>query len=226
MSGIFFVLNVDSVNIAGYNVCIKGILLTVKGQNMSDKSYHHPNLREALIEAGIRLMNQGGYEKLSLREIAKQCDVSHTAPYRHFEGKDDLLRAMREYVEQQFVGILENAITEEDGEVTSMTEFGKAYVKFFAENPQYFTFFTKQDDIYVNISVKTGEMESNYRPFMIFREQACKFLTYHGVPPQMHLQQVMAMWAMVHGLAGTAMINGVHFDGDWAELTEQILKAT
>ena len=53
--------------------------------------YHHGNLREELIRCASNLCHQYGYEKLSLRSIAKEANVSQTAPYRHFETKVSLL---------------------------------------------------------------------------------------------------------------------------------------
>ncbi len=43
-------------------------------------SYHHGNLRQALIEAGIRIINEKGEDDLSLRKVAAACGVSHAAP--------------------------------------------------------------------------------------------------------------------------------------------------
>ncbi|NBS67250.1 MAG: TetR/AcrR family transcriptional regulator, partial [Betaproteobacteria bacterium] len=54
-------------------------------------SYHHGNLREALLEAGLELLRKDGAESLGLRELARQAGVSRTAPYRHFESKEALI---------------------------------------------------------------------------------------------------------------------------------------
>ena len=53
---------------------------------MADK-YHHENLRQELIDAGIRIINEVGEENLSLRGVASACNVSHSAPYAHFKDK-------------------------------------------------------------------------------------------------------------------------------------------
>ena len=160
---------------------------------MTSRPYHHENLRELLIEAGIKLMNEQGFANLSIREIAKQCGVSHSAPYRHFSSKEDLVNAMRQYVEARFVEILESTIEEEHGSFSSMIGFGKAYVKFFVENPEYYTFFTHQEEIYVNLSSQTGKIESNYKPFLIFKEYAYKFLTHHNIPQEKQFIKVTGM---------------------------------
>ena len=61
-------------------------------------SYHHGNLRQALIDAGIKLINENGEENLSLRKVAAACDVSHAAPYAHFKDKEELIDAIKENV--------------------------------------------------------------------------------------------------------------------------------
>ena len=44
-------------------------------------NYHHGNLRNALIEAGLKIINESGEDSLSLRKVAAACNVSHAAPY-------------------------------------------------------------------------------------------------------------------------------------------------
>ena len=52
---------------------------------MSDK-YHHGDLRNALIEEGIKMINTGGEESLSMRKLAEKCGVTMAAPYAHFKN--------------------------------------------------------------------------------------------------------------------------------------------
>ena len=53
--------------------------------------YHHGNLKENLIQQAVMACEESGWENISLRNLAKQLNVSQTAPYRHFETKEDLL---------------------------------------------------------------------------------------------------------------------------------------
>ena len=56
-----------------------------------EQSYHRDNLKDELIKNGLKLLNEEGYVNFPLRKVAKMCGVSHTAPYRHFKSKDDLV---------------------------------------------------------------------------------------------------------------------------------------
>ncbi|WP_172380713.1 TetR/AcrR family transcriptional regulator [Vibrio sp. Vb339] len=56
--------------------------------------YHHGNLREALINKAVELITEKGIESTSLRSIARELGVTHTAPMRHFKSKGDMLAAI------------------------------------------------------------------------------------------------------------------------------------
>ena len=58
------------------------------------KSYHHGDLKNALIKAGIEILAQEGVGELSLRKVAQKAGVSHTAPYAHFTDKQALIAAI------------------------------------------------------------------------------------------------------------------------------------
>ena len=66
-------------------------------------TYHHKNLKEELIEAGITLVAKEGLEGFSLRKVAAVCGVSHAAPYSHFENKDVLLEEMQNYKQSKLM---------------------------------------------------------------------------------------------------------------------------
>ena len=57
-------------------------------------TYHHGDLREALLQAAKALIGEAGIENLSLRKLAERAGVSRTAPYHHFSDKNDLLCAI------------------------------------------------------------------------------------------------------------------------------------
>jgi AcrR family transcriptional regulator len=58
------------------------------------KTYHHGDLKNALIKAGVDILAKDGVSGLSLRKVAKKAGVSHTAPYAHFTDKQALIAAI------------------------------------------------------------------------------------------------------------------------------------
>ena len=58
---------------------------------MAKRGYHHGNLRQALVEAALRLIEVKGPTGFTLSEAAKQAGVTPAAVYRHFEGQEDLI---------------------------------------------------------------------------------------------------------------------------------------
>src|SRR6185369_5283320 len=58
------------------------------------KTYHHGDLKNALIQAGVEILAKDGVGGLSLRKVALKAGVSHSAPYAHFTDKQALIAAI------------------------------------------------------------------------------------------------------------------------------------
>ena len=193
-----------------------------KVNNTEHKSYHHGNLEEALIEAGIEIITREGPESLSLRRVAATCGVSHAAPYKHFKDKDSLILAMRNHIAGKFTAVLEASLTENRGIENSMIHLAQAYLGFFMENPHYFTFFQSQPVGRVNLSDLSEP--SSYSPFEVFKGAALKWMDHFGVPPSRRNRALLSMWAMVHGTTSIATMRGIYYAGDWNKLLRDILE--
>src|SRR5260370_9776352 len=70
--------------------------MDVNTHRQRPKPYHHGDLRNALIQAGLELLSEGGGTALDLRKVAHRAGVSHAAPYRHFADKQALIAAINE----------------------------------------------------------------------------------------------------------------------------------
>lgn len=64
------------------------------GEILENRTYHHGNLRAALVEAGVQLARTGGPSAVVLRAVSREAGVSHNAAYRHFADHQDLLAAV------------------------------------------------------------------------------------------------------------------------------------
>ena len=108
--------------------------MTVR-KRAGQRPYHHGNLRDALIEAGLRLIEQKGVKGLTLREIGAIVGVSRTAAYRHFADKAALLAAICEAGFVQFAAALEAAKSSAAADFSSqLSALALAYVRFAAEH--------------------------------------------------------------------------------------------
>ncbi|MDE6627619.1 MAG: TetR/AcrR family transcriptional regulator, partial [Lachnospiraceae bacterium] len=107
-----------------------------------DKKYHHGDLKIQLIKTGLHMIQEDGINKLSLRKLAKLCNVSEAAPYSHFKNKGELLIAIQEYITEQLQKCLEAAYerTEYSNSPIAILNMGKAYVQFFIRYPEYYSF--------------------------------------------------------------------------------------
>lgn len=106
----------------------------MKKRKPKDK-YHHGDLRAALIECGIELIQRKGIEALTLREIGKRLGVSRSAAYRHFKDKDALLAAISQAGFIEFGSIVETAKREAgDGFARQMDAIAVAYAQFADEH--------------------------------------------------------------------------------------------
>jgi AcrR family transcriptional regulator len=100
--------------------------------------YHHGDLRQAVLEASLRLIAEQGIESLSLREVARRAGVTHQAPYHHFADKGALLDALAE----EGFGVLRDAMQAARAGLRDPAErlaaCGKAYIEFALGHPAYF----------------------------------------------------------------------------------------
>ncbi|KUG02753.1 transcriptional regulator, tetr family [hydrocarbon metagenome] len=190
---------------------------------MEKKRYHHGNLKECLIEAGIDLINKEGEKHFSLRKVAALCGVSNAAPYSHFKSKEELLITMQNYVTDQFTAELKKSIKGEDlDSPTAIIKLGKSYVMFFIRNPQYFEFLFSQSFVRVNLNLN-DDGSNNYPPFELLRKTTFRVLGKMGMPKEKIKDTVISEWATVHGLAAIATMEGISYDYDWEQKIEDII---
>jgi AcrR family transcriptional regulator len=190
---------------------------------MIEKQYHHGNLKNSLIEAGIELVNAEGEKYFSLRRVATMCGVSNAAPYSHFKNKEDLLEAMKNYVTEQFTEELTNSIKDEDlDNPYTLVKMGKSYVMFFVKNKQYFEFLFSQSCIRINLNID-NDNESNFPPFELLKELHFRILRQQGLTDEKIKDAIISAWATVHGLAAIATMKGIIYDKNWESKIEDII---
>ena len=191
--------------------------------NMSKDKYHHGDLKETLIKNGIKLLNEGGCDNCSMRKLASLCNVSHAAPYKHFKNKDEIIDAVMKYVLQELENALEDVADKYKDDSQRLTvELGKQYVKFMINNPDYLKILFLSD-FAAKIIVKDKNIESEFKAFNIFKENAIRAFKMCEIKEEDYTRNIVAMWAMVHGISIMIANKTVIFDGDVDKLVEDIL---
>jgi len=132
---------------------------------MTTKKYHHGDLKNALIQAGVKILAKEGVGGLSLRKVAKKAGVSHSAPYAHFPDKQSLIAAISTEGFKQLYTELDAAVSPYANDPRRQLAEGIwAYVQFAMNNTDTFNIMfsdvlEKEKDYpaYVESSRKTFE---------------------------------------------------------------------
>lgn len=160
------------------------------------ESYHHGNLREALLAAADELLVEAGVEALTWREVARRAGVSPGAPYHHFADKAALIAALArrhlDELDQQFQSVTEMLSDPHE----QLRELGMTYVTYALEHPAAFRLMFRPE--------KGSPFRDDPATEPVFRVvlrvvQACRT----GARPSSIRDEhaALAAWSMVHGLA-------------------------
>lgn len=175
----------------------------------SEKSYHHGDLRAALIAAAIEMLESG--EPFSMRAVARRAGVSQTAPYRHFADRAALENAVAvagfEDLTDELSAVLVSA-PEGAKPSETLSELGIAYVLFALRRPAEFRimFGNECDEADAERVVASRKLRSVLEGSLaaIFPEAEIADLS-------------IALWSMAHGLAF------LHLDGKlWPEPLDDV----
>lgn len=100
--------------------------------------YHHGDLKNTLIDVALAHISRDGAGSLSLREVARDAGVSHSAAYRHFANKENLLVAIAEQGFRQLGETLGAAAQAHAGDpARALQATGVAYVEFAISHPEH-----------------------------------------------------------------------------------------
>lgn len=106
---------------------------------MTARKYHHGDLKNALIQAGIEILSEQGLHGLSLRKVAQRAGVSHAAPYAHFTDKQALIAAISTEGYRKLYDRLSWAVEQNRSDpLRLLIEASWAYVQFALSEPAHF----------------------------------------------------------------------------------------
>jgi len=162
------------------------------------KSYHHGQLKEALITAANQLVEEKGAENFSMADACRLAGVSTAAPYRHFRDRNELLA---EVVNQGFRDLAEadqQAVQAAgEGTLEGIIEMGKSYVAFAARRPGVFRLMFGQNS---HVKQVEGVLEEGMECFGEVIRQVAIYCEARGRQDDAR-QVALRLWTFVHGAA-------------------------
>ncbi|TVQ84245.1 MAG: TetR/AcrR family transcriptional regulator [Micavibrio sp.] len=163
--------------------------------------YHHGDLRRALIDAGLQMLEFHGTEGLSLRRLAKALNVSQTAIYSHFKNKTELLAALAEIGFQQLAFQMLESITDPADPQQRILDLSVAYIGFALKNRAVFRlmFGAELADMkkFPTLAMTAG------KSYALFSAAVTDALKHNPDAPKRTATN--ALWSLVHGTAVLAV---------------------
>src|SRR5262245_8711689 len=104
------------------------------------RTYHHGNLRQALVDATLELVAEHGPEAATVRDAAKRAGVSPGAPFRHFPNRKALMTAVAEEAMGRLREEIAAALSKEtsDDPLARLRAVGGGYLRWATRNPTHF----------------------------------------------------------------------------------------
>ena len=166
---------------------------------MPKRGYHHGNLRQALVEAALHLIETKGPTGFTLSEAAKQAGVTPAAVYRHFAGREDLIAEAARQGYAIFGDVMQYAYDQgQPSAMASFTATGRAYLAFARNYPgHYIAMF--ESGISINRTPELATVAARARTVL---ERAADDLSRH-IPPEKRPPPAMFsahIWALSHGV--------------------------
>lgn len=169
------------------------------------RPYHHGNLREALVEAGVELARTGGPDAVVLRAVSRQAGVSHNAAYRHFADHDELLAAVAARCMAELAHLMSeraDAVRLRDPAARAQARIeaiGRAYIDFAVSEPGWFR------TAFAGHSAGLGEPAAapppEDDPYALLSARLDELVETGVLPAERRPGAEQAAWSMVHGLS-------------------------
>jgi len=171
------------------------------------QTYHHGDLRNALLIAAIELIEEHGSDQFIMVDAARRAGVSNAAPYRHFKDKDELLQAV---IDLGFLGLTEQialvAQQQRLGSMDTIIALGDSYVEYVTSRPQFYEL------MWGNVGASTdarNDVGLKSSGFYVLVEAIRAWGKTEQVTIDDPVQVATYLWAMVHGLVALTLHNHI-----------------
>jgi AcrR family transcriptional regulator len=166
-------------------------------------SYHHGDLRDALVRAARRILEKGGLVDLSLRRVARAAGVSPAAPYHHFADKQALLNAVAADGFAALRSEMLARMAKETDPAARLDASGVGYVVFAVENPSLFRLMFGSDG--QQLSADAALTKARELAYGVLQAAVAETSPDGTANPLTCLR----LWALVHGIAKLILEGGI-----------------
>lgn len=169
-----------------------------------------------MLEAAIRLIGEVGPTAFTLREVARRAGVSHNAPYRHFQDRDDLIAAVAAQGFRELTQAMLEAAASQTDALKRLKRAGLGYVTFALRRPEHFAvmFDAPMSKRRHPDSAAAGEQAfGTLLEFVKGCQQTAQ------LPSGDSVKMALLAWTMVHGIAKLGITHRLPFHSD-----SQVLK--
>ncbi|KIL42111.1 hypothetical protein SD70_02715 [Gordoniibacillus kamchatkensis] len=172
------------------------------------KQYHHGNLRQALIDAGLELIAEGHGAQIDLRKVARKVGVSHTAPYRHFADRNELMAAIAEEGLRNLADKVHRKIeTVPDDFLSKLEAFAREYVEFAIAHPQLMR------EMFSGINTDYDAHPTLRQALLYLFEPLVSTLKQSQAADEIakteYVHLTLIIWSMIHGFSALVVENYV-----------------
>jgi AcrR family transcriptional regulator len=181
------------------------------GGDIAAPRYHHGNLRNALVDAGLAMLERDGLSALSLRALAASVGVSHAAPAHHFGTLEGLRTALATVGFTRFETVLREAgVAEPTDPMAHMRAAEQAYLGFARAHPTLFRLMFSAGLLdWTDTALQQSAGEARKR----LSELCSPAAAYRGLDdPAARLALEHLVWSTVHGRAHLAIDGKVDTD--------------
>jgi AcrR family transcriptional regulator len=185
-------------------------------------TYHHGDLRNALLQIAVANIRKNGLHNLSLRDLARELGVSHAAPYRHFVDKKALLASIAEEGYERLFASMKQAAEAQTTIVHQLTALAWAYVSFCVKNPVH-TDIMFGSELSNRSEFPTLEAAAN-RVFAITRDFLEIGQRQNVIVNEPSEVITSTAWSLVHGLAMLLKAKRMRGDSATDEQQKQLVQ--
>ena len=166
---------------------------------MSNKpSYHHGNLRQALLDAACNLLDREGIEAVTIRAVARGAGVAHSAPANHFKTRRDLLTALAAQIFEALAQTIQAKLVKSPPDPMldrrdRLKLFASTVLEFGLAHPNRYRLLWRRDCLAVDDPHLLTQMDVLYGPLIAL---------FSETPQNGNVSsetQGIALWSMLHG---------------------------